>query len=748
MTTKPDIMLTKLNIATVVSDLLSGVQTCCNKKRESKKSELYLRCGGGYDTESTTVTDDTGKPLFAFVYHVQICINGQYMYFRDIQLIVPFFIELCHAVKAMRTKKKQPKLIIWVANLAHEYAFFKRQLAIVGITDLFAKEERQPIKIELQGCIELRECLGLFGNSLEKVAKDYTTTQKLKGDLQYDLIRGLNTPLSSDEYNYCKNDVVILDELSEVAFTKFTDNQLKIPMTFTGILRQRCKAAIKNIKYEYAANAKLMPHSEYDYYTMRKYLYAGGLSGTNCLYVGQYIEKAKCADVTSDYPAQMNHMLYPAGELIECTPAEILQHKGQFRILLFTCDLSAKTSHAVLSKHKVLNMKKYATQEAPDDYPETGFARSVLVENGKIQYGENLCLMLNNTDIAAYRELYNITNIKIMRCWYFTKKAKAPKFLLDCMNHDYLAKQTLKAAGKKYTEEKKAVNSYYGMTATKLYDCMYGYNELLEDIDEMSSDLSYEQQRKRMWLSPYIGYWCTSYARALLMHFISRFPDVVIQYDTDSLYYITDENKVPKERIQAFEKALKQYNMRIKLKNMDMFKNDSHFDDLGTWEIDKDNLTGFKGLGAKRYLKRKKDGTLNPVVAGMVKSSFAEYVEKTGIDPFELFDDDLKLDRVTSKKLASAYYDGITKQVIIDGKVKKVPDLTAPDKAVKITDYLGNTEIVTIGTYHALYNIEFSMKVAAEYVEFSQMLSQEKALPAKYRQYENFIDDWRLIKYA
>jgi hypothetical protein len=181
---------------------------------------------------------------------------------------------------------------------------------------------------------------------------------------------------------------------------------------------------------------------------------------------------------------------------------------------------------------------------------------------------------------------------------------------------------------------------------------------------------------------------------------------------------------------------------------MDMFKNDSHFDDLGTWDIDKDDLTGFKGLGAKRYLKRKKDGTLNPVVAGMVKSSFAEYVEKTGTDPFELFDNDLKLDRVTSKKLASAYYDGITKQVIIDGKVKKVPDLTAPDKAVKITDYLGNTEIVTIGTYHALYNIEFSMKVAAEYVEFSQMLNQEKALPAKYRQYEKFINDWRMLQYA
>lgn len=738
--TKPDIMLTKANLQQTVQSLLQGVQICSNRKRQSKKAELYLRCGGGYDTESTTVTDDAGKPLFAFVYHVQICINGQYMYFRDMQLIAPFFIELCHAVKAFQQKKKQPKLIIWVANLAHEYAFFKRQLAYVGITDLFAKKARQPIKITLQNCVEFRECLGLFGRSLSKVAENYTTTQKLKGDLDYNLIRVPDTPLTPTEYAYCKNDVMILDELSEVAFTKFTDHELKIPMTETGILRQHCKACIKNIKAEYKANMLLMPETEQDYYLQRRYMYAGGLSGTSPIYAGKKIDKAKCADITSDYPAQINHNMYPSGRLVECPPTEIKLHKRQFRIILFTCDISAKTAHAVLSVHKILNWKNNT------DCPFTDTARSLIINNGKIQFGKNVCLMLNNTDIAALSELYNITNIQMYRTWYFTAKARAPRFLLDCMNADYKLKKQLKDKGLSHTIEYKEckgrVNSYYGMTATKLYDCMFGYDELSEDIDEIPDEKGYNYRRSHMWLSPYIGYWCTSYARALLMHFIARYPDLILQYDTDSLYYITDDTVVSAARIAEFEKELKKFNKRIELKNYDLFHGDADMFDLGTWDIDKDDYTGFKGIGAKRYLKQLPDGTLQPVVAGMVKESFDDYVQTNHFDAFEVFNDDLSIDRVMSKKLASVYYDGNTKTIVKDGRKKKVPDYTAPIRCEKVTDYLGNTEIIEITTFHALFAIEFCIKDISEYMYLCQMIQQEKALPAKYRQYEKYFNDW------
>lgn len=739
--TKPDICLTADNIQQTVNSLLQGVEIVSNnKKRRTKNSELYLRCGGGYDTESTTVTDAEGKPLFAFVYHVQICINGQYIYFRDLQLIVPFFIALCAQVKRLKEGKKQPVLIIWIANLAHEYAFFKRELTQIGISDLFAKSARQPLKIVLQNCIELRECLGLFGSSLKKVAKMYTTTQKLDGDLDYTLIRTPSTHLTEQEKAYCKNDVVILDELSEVAFQKFTDQQLKIPMTNTGILRQKCKRAIHNIKAEYAANEKMMPAEEYDYYIMRRYMYAGGLSGTHPLYVGKKIDKAKCADITSDYPAQMCHQMFPSGQMKECKPTLIGRYKRQFRIILFTCDMHTRTPHAVLSKHKIMNFDNNM------DCPFTDTARSCIINNGKLQYGKNICLLLNNIDIAALNELYEITNITIYRCWYFTAKSRAPKFLLQCMCEDYLKKQELKAAGlshtKEYSERKIAVNSYYGMSVTRLYDCMYGYSETIEDIDDMPASLAYAQQRCRMWLSPYIGYWTTSYARALLMHFIARYPDLILQYDTDSLYYITDDSIVPAERIAAFEAELQAYNRRIELKNYDLFNGDKHFTDLGAWDIDEEDYTGFKGVGAKRYLKQTADGELHPVVAGMVKSSYDVYIENSGADPFDVFNDDLSLDRVTSQKLASVYCDGACKEIYIDGKRKKVPDWTAPQRLEKVTDYTGHTEIVVIGTFHALFAIEFNMKGAAAYLQYVQMLQQEKALPPEYRVLQPIVERW------
>lgn len=226
------------------------------------------------------------------------------------------------------------------------------------------------------------------------------------------------------------------------------------------------------------------------------------------------------------------------------------------------------------------------------------------------------------------------------------------------------------------------------------------------------------------------------------MHFIARFPDLILQYDTDSLYYITDDTVVPAERIKEFETALKRYNMKIELKNIDLFNNDAAFSDLGTWDINEYDYIGFKGIGAKRYLKELPDGTLQPVVAGMVKESFDEYVQANDYDAFEVFNDDLTLDRVISKKLASVYYDGQTKIIEKDGRKKKVPDYTAPARCEKVTDYLGNTEIIEITTFHALFAIEFCIKDISEYMYLCQMIQQEKALPERYRQYEKYFKEW------
>lgn len=753
-----DTLLTRDNIPFVVYQMLKDVHLCSNRERQSNSSEMYLRCGGGYDTESTTITDGEGKPMYAFVYHIQIMINGIYIYCRDIDLIVPFFTELIKQVKKRKTKKKQPKLIIWVANLAHEYAFIKRQLEKIGITDLFAKTERTPLKIELGSCIELRECIGLFGSSLADIAKKNTVTQKLKGDLDYDLIRTPKTRIKRipdaehehSEYEYMRNDVKILDELSEVAFKMFTDQKLKIPMTTPGILRQKCKNAINKITCEYYDNMLLMPETEAEYTLQRKYMYCGGLSGTSPIYAGKLITGSKCADIVSDYPAQINHHKFPAGELKETKPENILKVKNKFHIVLFVCDIYAKTKHAVLSKHKIVNL---------------GSIRDAIIINGKVWTAKRCLLMLNNTDIAGLKKLYHFDKIKVLRLWYFTEKKFAPRFLRKCMNDDYLKKVQLKEEitklehelktsydaekdakrkelKKMYSIVKSHINSYYGMSATRLYDCIYKWDEKAHDIKQAASELSYEERRRKMWLSPYIAYWTTSYARGILYHYIAKYPELILQYDTDSLYYITKASEVvlgkdrdcsAQELIDAFEADLREYNKTIYSKNNRIFHGDTHFYDLGSWEIDEDESTGFKGLGAKRYLVRHAAGDLKPTVAGMVTSSFLKYIgyddktKTTVLDPFDIFDSDLKLDRIRSEKKASKYND------------KEL-------QPVKITDYEGNECIVPIGTYHAIFPISFDIKTADLYMKVVQLYQEESALPVDARTAEPMIQKFKALE--
>ena len=133
-------------------------------------------------------------------------------------------------------------------------------------------------------------------------------------------------------------------------------------------------------------------------------------------------------------------------------------------------------------------------------------------------------------------------------------------------------------------------------------------------------------------------------------------------------------------------------------------------------------IAGFKGLGAKRYIVRTAKGKIKPTVAGMVKSSFIDYLKETGADPFNIFENDFTLNRIRSKKLASKYND---KHIGLK----------------KITDYTGKTELVEIGTYHALFPIEFTIKGADLFLKLSQLIEEEKALPPSERTAEKMLQE-------
>ena len=64
----------------------------------------------------------------------------------------------------------------------------------------------------IDDCVEFRDILMITGGSLATLAKEYTNTQKLVGDLDYNVPRNYKTPLHSEkitdkDLQYCYNDV-------------------------------------------------------------------------------------------------------------------------------------------------------------------------------------------------------------------------------------------------------------------------------------------------------------------------------------------------------------------------------------------------------------------------------------------------------------------------------------------------------------------------------------------------------------
>ena len=122
--------------------------------RRVKKSYIYdnhqkiLRVSCGFDIE-TTKQDER-----AFMYHWQFALDKNVLTGRkwsEFEKLIDHLNTWCGWQKCT--------VIIWVANLGHEFAFMGRRFAWKNI---FAIDSHQPIKA-LTGRCEFRECLTISG---------------------------------------------------------------------------------------------------------------------------------------------------------------------------------------------------------------------------------------------------------------------------------------------------------------------------------------------------------------------------------------------------------------------------------------------------------------------------------------------------------------------------------------------------------------------------------------------------------
>lgn len=660
------------------------------KDRASREGREYLIIGSGFDIETSRI--ETEKYVAAYCYHWQFSLDEVVIGGRSLDSFAAFMQYLSSQLK--RTHKY---LLCLDANLGYEWQFCKRVWNMFGLSNLFAKERRNPLRFDVAGCIEMREVIGLFGGSLEQIANDYTVTKKMVGDLDYSKIRLSGTPLNMKEKMYCENDVLILSELGRYIFKNFFGRNPSMPMTKTGIIRAKVKRRIPNLKEEKERIQGNLPNEQL-YFFFRKYLFKGGICGTNSLYMDRVLENVVCADYTSDYPACMNHYQFPDGALTEIPQTEFMSDRRiPYIANIKFVNLHSKTSHSFLSIHKAIDY---------DRHNKKGY----IIDNGRIHSADSVTFCINDVEFRAICEAYDfdIERTEILRAWRFERYTKLPPHLLDVLNDEYLYKQKLKSIGKddtiEYKDSKAVVNGTFGMCCTSLF---------MEDLEIRDCEIkpkdepkTYEEAIKSVFLNPFWGFWITSYARALLMNVITKFPKCIIQYDTDSVYYIKGV-----EGSSQLENFIEEYNEEIFKMNDVIFHSNPHYRDLGAWDTKKP-FKRFKGLGSKRYMYEKQDGTIETVVAGCRKGTIElqwkfESSEGYDGDIFQFFQSDMKVDKERSNKLASTYIDDY------DGS-KSIQ--------VNLNDYLGNAETIELGCCTVLSPIEFNMKVTPEHVHFYKTL--------------------------
>lgn len=610
----------------------------------------YAKIHASFDIETTRKEDRAYMYIWQFQLNEYTIIGRRWEEFED---LVSKLNELPY------------KILVWVANLGHEFAFISRRFQI---DNLFAKETRQPLKFDI-GNLEFRDALAISGGSLSQLAKDYTKTQKTR-DLDYTIERSYKTPLSDLEMQYCINDVIILKEFSEFLWDRYISKGF-IPITKTGILRKEvsnkarewCRSHNISIStlYQYVAN--LYPETASQYNFEMEYLFRGGFTHANARYVGETIEarheiRSEDAtvydlidylikiDFTSSYPFSMFNRYVPVSPFTECEfdPEYLDRYCCKFIITLY--NVETRTTHSIESKSKIIDYK------------------NAVWDNGRLRSADEITVFITELDYKNYKRAYRWTDQEIIK-FEIARRGYIPKYLLDVLYEHYKGKNDLKKRGlsdtPEYAIEKSGVNSGYGLTVTRLCFQDVSYNNSIGWC-MTPVEKTYKELISSQILSPYFGIWITCHSRFNEIQTLFDMCDPldghdVIYSDTDS-HVLTDNFMIP---------YIETYNKMIVLENAKTCYRLGYdmgvLWDIGTFDIESDHITRFLTLGAKRYLTDE-DGKIKQTISGLGKKSLMEYANAINKDPFEIFNNEMYIPEEYTHKLRSVYNDEPTEDVI------------------------------------------------------------------------------------
>ena len=672
----------------------------------SKTVKKYFNVESAFDIETSSVMLEN-EQKFAFMYEWTfgikdknfICYGRTWEEFKD----------LCRQLQEYFLLDSEHILVVYVHNLSYEFQFMRKYF---NWLDVFAVDERKPVKALCSYGIEFRDSYILSGYSLEKLAENLVShnIKKLVGDLDYNLTRTHITELTENELAYCNNDVEIVLAYINEQIEQY-GSITKIPMTNTGRVRNfvkdKCYFTEKNHRksskgkyqrYKELMNELTLTTGEY---TMLKRCFMGGFTHASMLYSGKLLHDVASIDFTSSYPYVMLSEKFPMSKPEKANPT-----KEQF--LKWVNDDNVGLMFVVRFKglQSKLSFETYLSESKCD------VLENPIINNGRVFKADTVQTTITDIDFKIMYKCYTWDSIEIANVHKFYMQY-LPKPILLAIVELYEKKTTLKdVSGKEveYLVNKGMLNSVYGMCVTDIVRDNISYKDdwQLEKytIEMMNEQIEkYNNSSNRFLYYPW-GVWVTAYARKNLWNGILEIGNDYVYSDTDSVKFLNYEKH---------KEYINRYNLDVerKLKKMCKFRQ-IEFERLkpktikgvekmiGVWDFE-GIYTHFKTLGAKRYLVRsKKDEKLHLTVAGLSKQNGVEYMLRICNNDYEKvfanFNDDLYIPENETGKHTHTYIDSTITSMI--------------------TDYQNNVVEVTALSGVHLSPCEFTLSISQQYSKF------------------------------
>lgn len=541
-----------------------------------------------------------GLKKAALCYVWQISVDGVAYYGRELSEFVQFINDLRAAAGC--------DILVWVHNLPFEFQFIRGFFEWQTVN---AREVRKPYRARTTNGIEFRCTYALTNMSLATLAKSFRTAhQKLKGDLDYNIMRAPDTQLTPAELAYCENDVLVLHDY----VSQFPLPLYDTPLTQTGFVRRAVKKQMGT--HVCRTNAS---HNETDADIFRALngAYAGGYTHANVFYAGRVLRDVISYDFTSSYPYVMLSEKFPCQSFLP-------QVGGRWTFENMNPDNYAYIFDVTLFGYECITNNTYISAN------KCQFIDNGAFDNGRVISADSLRLLLTDVDVWALKATGKWDGIQYNYA-FVARKNYLPKSLWDYTLQLYADKTTLKGVEERYDEYMRAkqfVNSLYGMCVT---------NTIKPDVefnagdwhcpDKLTPEEMHDklvQNKTRGFMNYAVGVWVTSYARRNLWRAIVALDDVVVYCDTDSIkclnvpkvkQYVDEYNAVVFEKLRAASEY-------FGAPDTDFAPLDIHGNPhpIGVFDFD-GHYNEFITLGAKKYAYDNNDGTgVHITVSGVPKS--------------------------------------------------------------------------------------------------------------------------------